>query len=66
MGITGVLRSIPCDRYAVEMRSHARLPSAELTLLCRSSPTGRTSDGEDLFWAEFFCHANLHVPRLVN
>src|SRR5579864_4967918 len=45
------------------MRSHARLPSAEFTLLCRGSPTGRTSDGEDLFWAEFFCHTNLHVQK---
>src|ERR1700733_4198391 len=52
----GVLRPILCDPYAVAMRSGARLSSAQLTLLSRSSPTGRTSDGERLFWAEFFCH----------
>jgi len=65
-GDYGVLRSILRDPYAVEMWSHARLPSAEFTLLCRSSPTGRTSDGEDLFWAEFFCHTNLWYKRVVN
>ncbi len=63
MGITGVLRSILCDPYAAEMRTGARLPSAEFTLLSRSSPTGRTSDAEYLFWAEFFCHTNLHVQK---
>jgi hypothetical protein len=56
-----VLRSILCDPYAVAMRTGARLPSAEFTILSRSSPTGRTSDGEHLLWAESFCHTNLHV-----
>jgi len=52
-----VQRSILCDPYAVEMRSHAQLPSAEFTLLSRSGPTSRTLNSERLLWAEFFCHA---------
>ena len=63
MEITGVLRSILCDPYAVGMRTGARSPSAEFTLLSRSSPIGRTSDAEYLFWAEFFCHTNLDAQK---
>src|SRR5271170_8193139 len=43
-------RSVFRDQSAVEMRIHSRLPSAEFALLSRTSPTGRTSDGEYLFW----------------
>jgi len=63
VGIAIVLRSMLCDPYAAEMRTGARLPSAEFTLLSRSSPTGRTSDAKYLFWADFFCHTNLHVQK---
>ena len=55
--------SILCDPYTVAMRTGARLPSAKFTILSRSSPTGRTSDGEDLLWAEFLCHTNLRVQK---
>ena len=34
-------------------------PVLSFTLLSQSGPTGRTSDSECLFGAEFFCHANL-------
>ena len=63
LGITGVQRSILCDPYAVAMRTGARLTGAEFAPLSRRSPTGRTSDAEYLFWAEFFCHTNLHVQK---
>ena len=63
MEITIVLRSILCDPYTVAMRTGARLPSAEFTILSRSRPPGRTSDGEHLLWADFFCHTNLHVQK---
>jgi len=63
VGIAIVLWSILCDPYTVAMRTGARLPSAEFTILSRSSPTGRTSDAEYLFWAEFFCHTNLNVEK---
>ena len=62
-GLRVVLRSILCDPYPVAMRIGARLASAKFTLLPRSSPTSRTSDSEYLFWAEFFCHTNLHVQQ---
>jgi hypothetical protein len=65
-GITEVLRPILSDPYAVAMRSGARLSSVEFTLLSRSSPTGRTSDGEHLSWAEFFCHTTSAYKRAVN
>ena len=61
-----LLGSILCDRFAVAKLSHARLPSAEFTLLSRCSPTGRTSDSEYLFWAEFFCHQTSTYKRVVN
>ena len=55
--ITGsALVPIFCGQSAVEMRSHTRLPAAEFTLLSRSGPAGRTSDGEYLFGAEFSSH----------
>src|ERR1700730_4411886 len=38
-------------------------PVLRFTLLSQSGPTGRTSDSECLFGAEFFCHANLHVQK---
>jgi len=66
VGIAIVLWSILCDPYAVAMRTGARLPSAEFTILSRSSPTGRTSDAEYLFWAEFFCHTTSTYKRVVN
>jgi hypothetical protein len=53
------LGSIFCDQSAVEMRSRARLPSAEFTLLSRSGPAGRTSDDEYLFGDEFSSHIIL-------
>lgn len=58
-----LLESILCNRYAVALQSHARWPSAEFTPLCRINPTGRTSDSEYLFWAEFFWCKNLHVQK---
>jgi len=61
VGIMIVLRSILCDPYTVAMRTDVRLPSAEFTILSRSSP--RASDGEHRLWAEFFCHTNLHVQK---
>lgn len=53
------------------MRVGARLAGAKLTLLPRSSTTGRTMDGEYLFWAEFFFHLGKIMPlnrctRMVN
>ena len=45
------------------MRSHAGLPSAEFTLLSRSGPTGRTSDGEYLFGDEFSSHQKPPMPQ---
>ena len=54
--IGGGLGAIFCDQSAVEMRSRARLPSAEFTLPAWSGPTGRTSDDEYLFGAEFSSH----------
>ena len=59
----GLARSVFCDPSAAEMRSGARLPSVEFTLLSRSGPTSRTPDGEYLFWAEFLCHTNLRVQE---
>jgi hypothetical protein len=62
-----VLGSVFCDQSAVEMRGRARLPSAEFTLLPRSGSTGRTSDDEYLFGAEFSSHIvenkNLPMPQ---
>ena len=51
-------RSVFCDQSAIEMRSHARLPRAEFTLLSRSGTASRTSDGEYLFWSDYFFHQN--------
>jgi hypothetical protein len=48
------------------MRLGAWLAGAEFTLLSRSGSTGRTSDSECLFGAEFFCHTNLTYNRVVN
>jgi len=45
------------------MRFGAWLARAEFTLLARSGSTGRTSDSECLFGAEFFCHTNLLVQQ---
>jgi hypothetical protein len=63
----GVLGSIFCEQSAVEMRSRARLPSAEFTLMSRSGPTGRTADSEYLFGDEFSSHIiknkNLPMPQ---
>jgi hypothetical protein len=38
VGIMGVLPSIPCDPYAVEMRSFGRLPSAESHFCVGAAP----------------------------
>lgn len=51
-------RSVFCDQSAIEMRSHARLPRAEFTHLSRSGTASRTSDGEYLFWSDYFFHQN--------
>jgi|SRR5579864_2853621 len=59
----GVQRSILCDPYAVAMRTGARLPGAEFTLLSRGGSTSRTLNREHLLWAEFFCHTNLRVQK---
>jgi hypothetical protein len=59
-----VLRLVLCYQSAVAMRVGARLASAKFTLLPRSGSTGRTANSEYLFWAEFFCHTNLHVQKV--
>jgi hypothetical protein len=61
--ITGARRSILGDPYAVTMRTGARLPSAEFTLLSRGGSTSRTLNSEHLLWGDFFCHTNLHVQK---
>jgi hypothetical protein len=48
------------------MRLGAWLAGAEFTLLSRSGSTGRTSDSECLFGAEFFCHTNLTYNGMLN
>ena len=61
-----VLRLVFCYQSAIAMRIGARLASAKFTLLPRSGSTSRTANSEYLFWAEFFCHTNLHVQKVVN
>jgi hypothetical protein len=51
--------SICCYQSAVAMRVCAGLASSKLTLLPRSGTTSRTTDGEDLFWAEFRFHCEI-------
>ena len=58
---TELLGLVFCDQSAVAMRSGARLPSAEFTLLSRSGSTSRTAEGEYLFWSECFLHQNHRV-----
>jgi|SRR5579863_4846167 len=63
---------IRCYQSAVAMRLGTWLASTKLTLLPGSSTTSRTTDGDGVFLAEFFCHgANQRLPqkpctRLVN
>jgi hypothetical protein len=45
------------------MRVGSRLAGAKLTLLPWISTTSRASDGEGLFWAEFFCHVGEIMPQ---
>ena len=61
-----LLRMIFCDPHALAMRTGAHLARAKFTLLSRSGPTSRTANGEHLLRAEFFCHTNLDVQKLVN
>jgi hypothetical protein len=58
---TVLLGLVFCDQSAVAMRSGARLPSAEFTLLSRTGSTSRTAEGEYLFWSECFFHYNHRV-----
>jgi hypothetical protein len=58
---TELLGLVFCDQSAVAMRSGARLPSAEFTLLSRSGSTSRTAEGEYLFGSECFLHQDRRV-----
>jgi len=61
-----LLRFIPCDPHALAMWTGARLTCAKFTLLSRSGSTSRTANSKHLIRAEFFCHTNLHVEKVVN
>jgi len=45
------------------MRGGAQLAGAKFTLLPRSGSTGRTGEGEYLFWAEFLVHRKLPCTK---
>jgi len=66
--ITDVLRSNPLRSIrGPTLRTGARLPTAEFTLLSRSSPTGRTSDAEYLFFGlSSFVTQTSTYKRVVN
>ena len=63
--LTAEFGSICCNQSAVAMRLGARLASAKLALLSRSSATSRTTYGEYLFWAQFPIHHKLPVQKAV-
>jgi hypothetical protein len=58
-----VLAQFCCDQSAVAVRLSAGQSRAQLAFLSRLGSTSRTTDSEDLFWAEVSFHGGEIVPR---